>query len=167
MRTTHRRSFERFTGELDRATTYQYSHFGYRIDAREAANRIFKEVKKGRSIAYVLLDGERIVGFGHLDRFLKKEKRHVVRLGIVLHQKYQSKGLGKELLDYMVDQATKMGIEKIWLATYADNRRALELYRSLGFVTEGVFRKEEKIGDHYRDIISMALFLKRRFRSKA
>jgi RimJ/RimL family protein N-acetyltransferase len=58
----------------------------------------------------------------------------------------------------MIADAKDKGVEKIWLATYSDNPRALELYRSRGFVVEGIFRKEEKVGRRYRDVVSMALF---------
>jgi len=156
----HREAFEKFLSELDRRTTYDYTHFGYKIASpAAAASGVFKEVAAGKVVGYILLDKERIVGFGHLDLFPEKEKRHVVKLGIVLHQRYQGKGIGKKLLDAMTIDAAEMGIEKIWLATYADNRRARELYRSRGFIVEGVFRKEEKVRCRYRDIVSMALFL--------
>ena len=157
----HHSALEEFLGELDTRATYDYTHFGYRVnDPSKTANKIYDEVAKGASVGYVILDKKKIVGFGHLDLFSKKEKRHVVKLGIILHQRYQGRGLGRRLLDSMIADARRMGIEKIWLATYADNRRALELYLSRGFGVEGIFRKEEKVRGRYRDVISMALFLK-------
>jgi len=157
----HRAAFEKFTSELDMTTTYNYTHFGYEVEGREAADRVFKAIGTRATRGYVLIDKSKIVGFGHLDAFSKREKRHVVKLGIVMHPEYQGKGFGKKLLDYMIAVAEEEGIEKIWLATYADNPRALELYRSRGFVVEGVFRREEKVGRRYRDVVSMALFLRK------
>lgn len=157
----HRPALARFFSELDSRTTYDYTHFGYRIDKpSETTDKIYDEIAIGNCAGRVILDNKRVLGFGHLDFFSKKEKRHVVRLGIILHRRYQGKGLGGKLLDSMVADATKRGIEKIWLATYADNPRALRLYLSRGFAVEGVFRKEEKVRGRYRDVISMALFLK-------
>jgi ribosomal protein S18 acetylase RimI-like enzyme len=66
----------------------------------------------------------------------------------------------------MIADAKRMGKEKIWLASYKDNARAFELYRSRRFRVEGLFRKEEKMGKKYRDVISMALFLKKRRRRR-
>jgi ribosomal protein S18 acetylase RimI-like enzyme len=149
----------RFFNELDKATLHNYSHFGYATDGRKASASIFRDLRCKRLAGYVLLVDGTIVGFGHLDFFPKKEKRHVVRLGIVLHPRYQGKGFGRPLLDYMIADAKRMGKEKIWLASYKDNPRAFELYRNRGFCVEGVFRKEEKVGEKYRDVISMALFL--------
>lgn len=158
--TRHRRALSRFLKELDRRTTHDYTHFGYRIEKPlGAADKLLKEIAQERTLGYVLLDRRIILGLGHLDFFSKKEKRHVVRLGIVIHQRYQCRGLGSKLLDFMIEDATKRGLEKIWLATYADNQHAFGLYRSRGFVVEGVYHKEEKVQGRYRDIISMALFL--------
>ncbi len=162
LRGVHREAFEKFLGELDRRTTYNYTHFGYKIVSPAAtASAVLKEIVAGNVVGYVLLGNGKIIGFGHLDFFSKKEKRHVAKLGIVLHQEYQGKGIGERLLDAMIADAAQMGIEKIWLATYTDNRRARELYRSKGFIVEGIFRKEEKVGRRYRNLASMALFLRK------
>jgi L-amino acid N-acyltransferase YncA len=160
--TKYRSAFEVFLSKLDGQTTYDYTHFGYRIEnPAKTADIVLSDIAAGSSIGYVILDKKGILGYGHLDSFARREKRHVVKLGIVLHQNYQDRGLGSKLLRFMIADATKMGIEKIWLATYADNQRALELYLSKGFIVEGVFRKEEKVRRRYRDIISMALFLRK------
>jgi RimJ/RimL family protein N-acetyltransferase len=157
----HRSALEEFLGQLDSPSTYDYTHFGYRIDNPvETADKIYRENAAGNCVGYVILDKKRILGFGHLDFFSKREKRHVVKLGIILHHRHQGKGLGRRLLDSIIADAKRRGIEKIWLATYADNHRALQLYLTGGFVVEGVFRKEEKVRGRYRDVISMALFLK-------
>jgi ribosomal protein S18 acetylase RimI-like enzyme len=158
--TRHRSALSVFLRQLDSKTTHDYTHFGYEIEKpADTTDNILEEIAHGRTVGYVLLDGNTILGLGHLDFFPKKEKRHVVRLGIVIHQRCQGRGLGRRLLDSMIEDATRMGIKKIWVATYADNRRALELYRSRGFLVEGVFRKEEKVQGRYRDVISMALFV--------
>jgi len=160
--TRYRSAFEVFLGKLDGQTTYDYTHFGYRIkNPAKTVDMVLSDIAAEHTIGYVILDKKRIFGFGHLDFFARREKRHVVKLGIVLHQNCQNRGLGSRLLDFMIADATKRGIEKIWLATYADNQRALELYLGKGFMVEGVFRKEEKVRRRYRDIISMALFLRK------
>jgi ribosomal protein S18 acetylase RimI-like enzyme len=155
----HKRAFMTFSSELDKRTTHDYTHFGYDVDSRKAANEVFGGLRAKKALGYILIDGEKMAGFGHLDTFQKKEKGHVMKLGIVLHPLYQGKGLGKMLLDFMVADAERLGKEKIWLATYSDNPRALSLFRSRGFVVEGVFSREEKVEGEYRDVVSMALFL--------
>lgn len=161
LRTDHRYALTRFFSELDKTTSHHYTHFGYAVNERAATGMVFRDLRDKKLSGYVLLVDGRVVGFGHLDSFPKKEKQHVVRLGIVLHPKYQGKGFGKRLLDYMIADAKRKGKEKVWLASYKDNPRATRLYKSRGFQVEGVFRREEKMGRKYRDVISMALFLRK------
>lgn len=160
MRKSHRAAFERFVASWDQPTTYNYTRFGYRVNQRHVAPIVFADMAKRKMRGHVLLDDERIIGFGHLDLFAKEEKRHIAKLGIVLDPTYVGRGLGGKLLDFMIADAKKMGFEKVWLSTYSDNPRATRLYRSRGFVVEGVFRREEKVGNRYRDVISMALFIR-------
>jgi RimJ/RimL family protein N-acetyltransferase len=152
-------SLRDFWNSLDEQTKYTYTHFNG-LTAESIVSAILLRIDSAAGYDYAMWDDDRIVGYGHLDRFEKPEKAHVVKLGIVLAPKHQGRGYGKKLMDYMIDSARKHKIEKIWLSTYADNRRALGLYAECGFQVEGVFRKEEKTADGtYRDIASMALFL--------
>lgn len=156
----HRKAFERFLSELDEETCRNYSHFGYQLTCPSSiAAKVLNDVADHMTDGYVALKDSDVVGFGHLDRFEKKEKRHVVKLGIVIAPGHRGKGVGRKLMEAIIDRARQAGVKKIWLATYANNTRALRLYRSLGFVTEGVFRKEELVGRQYRDVVSMAIFL--------
>jgi RimJ/RimL family protein N-acetyltransferase len=49
----------------------------------------------------------------------------------------------------------QLRFHRLWLDVYADNDRAIHLYRSEGFVEEGKLREIRKDGDQYR---SMFLF---------
>ena len=49
-------------------------------------------------------------------------------------------------------------VEKIDLRVRATNRRAIELYRSLGFEEEGRIRKRVKRDGVYYDDLAMGLF---------
>ena len=42
---------------------------------------------------------------------------------------------------------------------FASNERAVALYRTLGFVTEGIKKRARKLDGHYDDNVFMALFV--------
>lgn len=46
---------------------------------------------------------------------------------------------------------------RIWLDVYVDNARAQHVYRSIGFVEEGVIREAVLRGDTYRSMILMSM----------
>lgn len=48
---------------------------------------------------------------------------------------WQGQGLGRALLDQMIQLATDRAVPTIYLIVVNDNQRAIHLYRSRGFVT--------------------------------
>jgi len=79
--------------------------------------------------SYVLLAGERIVGYFFLWHF----RDPVPVLGIGITDDYQGRGLGKQMMDVLIDDARKAGREAVELTTALDNERAFELYKHKGF----------------------------------
>jgi hypothetical protein len=78
----------KFFNDLDGETLHNYTHFGYAADGRKASASIFRDLRSNRLTGYVLLVDGMVVGFGHIDFFTKREKQHVVKLGIVLHPRF-------------------------------------------------------------------------------
>jgi len=70
-------------------------------------------------------------------------KRHSMMLGINVDAGWQGRGVGKLLMHALCDYADNwLGLLRIELDVYADNRRAQALYERFGFVREGVRRCE-------------------------
>jgi ribosomal protein S18 acetylase RimI-like enzyme len=87
--------------------------------------------------------------------------RHKAEFGIAVHDDYQGRGLGTILTQHMIEIARSRGIKKVTLSVVTVNRRAVDLYRRLGFSIEGKLEREHfnyvtgEYGADYR----MALFL--------
>ncbi len=62
---------------------------------------------------------------------------HATGLGMSIHAPYQGRGLAGPLLETVLSEAKKQGYQRMDLEVYADNDRALRLYRRFGFVKEG------------------------------
>lgn len=129
------------------------------LDAGIFRNYTRKGMDFGNSYVFGAYEGEQLIGLGHLDRYQKPEKAHVLDLGIVVHQDWQRRGVGWALMLQLLAEARKRGTEKINLRVFYDNKPAVNLYRKLGFEVEGTFVKEEKWNGKYRTILSMAVFL--------
>lgn len=73
--------------------------------------------------------------------------RHVARLEMMVDKRARGQGVGKLLLDHALSwaEANPM-LGKVALAVFADNERAIALYRSRGFADEG-----RRIGE-YREL---------------
>ena len=69
------------------------------------------------------------------------------------------KGYAKEASIEVINFCfTRLSLRKINLGVFANNIKALSLYKSIGFIEEGRFKKHELIHGTYTDKVRMALF---------
>ena len=107
---------------------------------------------------FYVYSGKKIIAYGFLRQTTHRFKKHLCVLGMVVADTHQGKGVGTMLGKKMIKWA-RGKYSKIALGVYADNINALRFYEKLGFVIEGILRKEELHNNEYRDIITMALML--------
>jgi L-amino acid N-acyltransferase YncA len=69
------------------------------------------------------------------------------------------RGLGRALLQAVIDHARSLGLEQLVLSVTRSNHAAAELYRTTGFVTFGVEPRAIKVAGEYFDKERMILFL--------
>ena len=68
------------------------------------------------------------------------------------------KGLGTRVLENIITKSfEELSAHRLWLDVYADNERALHVYRSLGFVDEGVLRECICTDGRYRSLVVMSM----------
>ncbi len=105
--------------------------------------------------------GVRVAGFLTLAGGTLQRSRHVARIEVMVDQAYRGQGVGRALLEHAIDWARDNPVlTKLTLAVFADNERAVALYRKLGFVEEGRRVAEYREDDGtLRDDLIMALFV--------
>ncbi len=105
-------------------------------------------------------DNGTILGHAFLAPMPMEANAHVFRLTIVVYPGAQDRGVGRTLLIDLLDWAAgDPRVGKVELLVRATNERALRLYRTLGFVEEGRFRRRVRLPDSTEiDDISMAWF---------
>lgn len=84
-------------------------------------------------------------------------RRHVMNLGIAVLPEAQGRGVGKALMQALVDYADRWGqVLRIELTVFVDNPRAIALYEAFGFRTEGRHVGYALRDGQYVDVFSMA-----------
>jgi len=86
-----------------------------------------------------------------------KRMSHTGSLAMMIQAEYRGAGIGKMLLEKLLKWA-KMNvlIEKVSLGVFSTNKRAISLYKKMGFKEEGRKTKEIKLDDNeYVDDILM------------
>jgi len=124
-----------------------------------AATRLeFLQRVEPQSCKLVALDGERIVGSAGLHAAHSSLRRsHVRGLGIGIAREWQGRGLGRLLIGRLLDWADNWAaVLRIELTVHADNGRAIDLYRRMGFIEEGRHRAYALKDGRYVDALFMA-----------
>jgi len=70
---------------------------------------------------------------------------------------YQRRGLGRELLQHLINELEQRGILTLWLEVRASNRAAIALYEQLDFNEVSVRRNYYPTADGKEDAVIMAL----------
>ncbi|MGR5063807.1 GNAT family N-acetyltransferase [Photobacterium sp. DNB22_13_2] len=84
-------------------------------------------------------------------------RRHVGGFGMAVHDDYQGRGVGTQLLTELIDLAENwVGVTRLELTVYTDNAPAIALYEKLGFVIEGTSRNYALRNGEYVDVYQMA-----------
>jgi putative acetyltransferase len=84
-------------------------------------------------------------------------RRHAMMLGISVRSDAQGKGVGRALMQALCDYADRwIGLLRLELDVFADNERAIALYRRFGFEIEGLHRGYALRDGAYADSYSMA-----------
>ena len=84
-------------------------------------------------------------------------RSHVRMLGISIAPGWQGRGVGRMLINRLLDWADNWaGVLRVELTVHADNDRAMALYRSLGFEEEGRHRAYAMKDGRYVDALCMA-----------
>lgn len=82
---------------------------------------------------------------------------HTCSLGMMIEKEYRNMGIGKRLVEAIVEWATlNPQLEKLSLGVFATNERAIALYKKMGFLEEGRKIREFKINENeYIDDVLM------------
>lgn len=105
----------------------------------------------------VAVDDTRVVGWCDITPDATPVRAHIGSLGMGLLSSHRGRGAGRKLLTLALERAHQLKLERIELAVLHDNTTALNLYESLGFVTEGRLVRDWKHNGVYRDSILMAV----------
>lgn len=62
---------------------------------------------------------------------------HIPELGIAIEKEYRGKGLGKKLMNSIIEEAKNNGFDELSLSVDANNSNAIQLYDKIGFIQVG------------------------------
>ncbi|MFG6147599.1 GNAT family N-acetyltransferase [Halobacillus sp. B23F22_1] len=159
------------TGELNDAKTILnlqrdvITEDEYLISVPEEFN---KTIEQQRDSIQRLLENERetlfvaeidkeVVGWIAFQSPDRQRLSHTGSFGMMLHKDFRGLGIGARLIKKLLLWTEEHPcIEKVSLGVFSTNKRAIDLYKGMGFIEEGRKKKEIKLGENkYVDDVLM------------
>jgi phosphinothricin acetyltransferase len=101
------------------------------------------------------LDGV-VVGWASLNRFNPRAAYdHVADFSVYVERGMRGKGVGRLLLERLIERARAIGFHKMVLAAMAHNDAGLALYSRAGFARVGVYREQGQLDGRWVDVVIM------------
>ena len=121
---------------------------------------ILKKIKENKLVYLIALDNDKVVGIVSIGLRTGKMS-HRGGLGISVAKEYRGKGLGKKLMELIIELAKEKlkGLEMIELSVFKRNKAAKKLYKKFGFKKVATIKKGLKFEGKYFDEEIMALWL--------
>jgi RimJ/RimL family protein N-acetyltransferase len=112
----------------------------------------------GGHAQWLAIEDGAVVGWCDVTPEGRETVRHVGTLGMGVVARHRGRGIGEGLLRATLAAAFDTGLTRIELGVLSTNIRAVQLYRKVGFVDEGIFLKRVIIDSVQIDEIRMAKF---------
>jgi RimJ/RimL family protein N-acetyltransferase len=129
------------------------------VDMEEECRWFEHSVKAGMLYLVARVEGK-VAGGASLHS--KTDKRaHVAEFGIFIRDGYRNSGLGTAIIKEFIEIGKKQGLDILQLSVFANNTRALNVYKKCGFKEIGSLSRDIKFLDgEYTDRILLELPLK-------
>ncbi|TJX13256.1 GNAT family N-acetyltransferase [Tissierella creatinini] len=114
--------------------------------------------KQENCLCIIAEDNGKIIGNLTFIGGKRPRTAHKGEFGISVLKDYWGKGLGTELISFLIDWSKETGIiRKIDLRVRTDNTNAIHLYEKMGFTIEGKITRDMRIENKFIDTFQMGL----------
>lgn len=121
------------------------------------ARSFMQNILDGNGVQVFAVDGSTVVGWADIVRSQLEATRHVGELGMGVQSGYRGQGLGRALIEAVIEAARHLGLQRIALDVRVDNEAAIGLYAAVGFQLEGTRTATHWDGREYHDSHVMGL----------
>ena len=101
-----------------------------------------------------------IIGWGSLNVFnTRPAYQHVADFSVYVERAWRGKGVGRVLLERLVELGRELGYHKLVLSAFPFNTAGVALYERLGFRTVGIYKEQGLLDGRWVDTIIMEKLL--------
>jgi ribosomal protein S18 acetylase RimI-like enzyme len=151
----HIEAFHRTLDSVARERRYLAFFEAPPIDSTRAF--VLNNLKSGYPQYVALTAGGEVAGWCDVTPKTRPVYAHSGVLGMGLLPQFRGQGIGLSLIRATLSAARSIGLHRVELMVRADNARAIELYKKVGFEIEGLQRDAVQLDGVYEDLICMAV----------
>lgn len=139
---------------------YSTALYDYTVRSYEQQKNILEEkINKNFPVIVAELDGN-VVGFGMYSEFRFREAyKYTVEHSVYVNENFHGKGIGKQLLQELIDLAKKQKLHTMIAVIDAENQGSVEFHEKFGFVTAGIIKESGYKFDRWLHSVIMQLIL--------
>lgn len=142
-------------GESD-YLTFGLGEFGRTVEQEEEF--IENALKKDNALFIIAEVNGKIVGNLNFSGGPRQRNAHAGEFGVSVLKEYWGNGIGEELIKYLVNWSKNSEIiRKINLKVRTDNSKGIRLYKKLGFLEEGIMKRDYLLSGKFYDSLLMGL----------
>jgi len=113
-----------------------------------------------RHPVYVAEAEEMIVGWSSLNVYNPRPAyQYVADFSVYIERGWRGKGVGRRLLEHLIEQARALGYHKMMLSAFPFNASGVALYERMGFTRAGVFHEMGQLDGRWVDTLIMEKLL--------
>jgi L-amino acid N-acyltransferase YncA len=125
-----------------------------------AERRQWLSARGPRHPVFVAEAEETVVGWSSLNVYNPRPAyQYVADFSIYIERGWRGKGVGRRLLEHLVEQARALGYHKMMLSAFPFNASGVALYERLGFTRAGVFHEMGQLDGRWVDTLIMEKLL--------
>ncbi|WP_339920693.1 N-acetyltransferase family protein [uncultured Flavobacterium sp.] len=134
--------------------------YDYNVRSYEQQKTILEDkINKGFPVIVAELDGV-VAGFGMYSEFRFREAyKYTVEHSVYVHNDFHGKGIGKILLQELIDLAKKQGLHTMIGVIDAENQSSITFHEKFGFTTAGIIKDSGFKFDRWLHSVFMQLIL--------
>jgi len=116
---------------------------------------IFRDCLKVGYCCWVIVLDDKVIGYGVMS--VAVDECHI--LNVCIHPKWQGNGLGRKIINRLLNLGKQHGAETAFLEVRTSNQRALRLYQHLGFLEVGKRKGYYPVKEGREDALLLSLIL--------
>ncbi len=126
----------------------------WNMKAQPLTEKWREEIATGNRLVFIYKINGEFIGEGALvldtgdpDYTVPDKRVYVSRM--IVKKEYRNRGIGSEILEFLIRKAKEMGFSEMTIGVDKDNENALHLYRKYGF-TEVLFDGKDEDGEYFK-----------------